>query len=109
VDSTCDGGGALTVRSFLKSAAGKRYLSASEGKHQSMSLQDWGGETDYPSREAEEFQIDGQWYVRGNISPSWFACASRVPGGPRSGIAARLPRDLWPVLEQIAELRRKLS
>lgn len=53
--------------------------------------------------EEVKFQIDGQWFYRGNRSPSWFALASRADGSA-SGIAERVPRAYWFLLDHIARL-----
>lgn len=52
-----------------------------------------------------KFQIDGQWFYRGNASPLWVALGSR-PDGSASGIAERVPRAYWFLLDHIAELRK---
>lgn len=51
-----------------------------------------------------EIKIDDQWFVRGNRSPLWLACASRTDGS-RSGICEKVPPEFWPFLDAIAELR----
>jgi len=50
--------------------------------------------------EEQRFQIDGQWYYRGNRSPSWFATYREG-----FGLAEKIPREMWPVMEEVARLR----
>jgi hypothetical protein len=45
--------------------------------------------------------VDGQWYYRGNLSPTWLMCAPRSDGS-MSGLAERAPKKMWPKLEKIA-------
>jgi hypothetical protein len=58
--------------------------------------------------EESKFQVGGQWYYRGNHSPSWLALASRADGSA-SGISEKVSTDWWPLLEEIASLREQLA
>lgn len=53
-----------------------------------------------PTSEEQKFEVDGQWFYRGNQSPRWFFKA-----GPRTGISSPVPSGMWPLLEHITELR----
>jgi len=53
-----------------------------------------------------KFKYDGQWYYRGNKSDSWFFLADRSDGSP-CGIAERVPKKMWPILEKLAEIEFK--
>lgn len=55
-----------------------------------------------PSIPEVKIKLGGQWYYRGNKSPSWFALASRL-GGSASGIAERVPPKQWLTLNLLAE------
>lgn len=57
------------------------------------------------SRDCEEFEIDGQWFSRGNRSNVWLAV--NRPGG--NSLADRVPSVCWPFLEEIARLRAAQS
>lgn len=55
-------------------------------------------------RAEAKIKIAGQWFYRGNLSPSWFAHASR-PDGSMTGIAEGVPQECWIVLEEVVRLR----
>jgi hypothetical protein len=56
----------------------------------------------------ERLKIDDQWYYRGNRSPSWFFVASRADGSCQGGISARVPGEMWPVLERVVLLEQAM-
>lgn len=46
--------------------------------------------------------VDGQWFYRGNRSPSWFATFRE--GG---GLADKVEPHIWPILEALAQAREE--
>lgn len=56
-------------------------------------------------KQEAKFNIDGQWFYRGNRSPMWLLVASRPDGSCQDGISEKVPEDLWPLLEEIARLK----
>ena len=49
------------------------------------------------------FKLGAQWFYRGNKSPSWFYVCSRADGSCQGGISERVPKRLWPLLNDTAE------
>lgn len=52
--------------------------------------------SDTPKEEVR-LNVDGQWFMRGNVSNAWFA-TFREDGG----LAEKVPPEMWPVFEALA-------
>ena len=61
------------------------------------------------AKDEAKFKVGDQWFYRGNRSPSWFFVASRADGSCQDGICERVPKDWWPLLEEIAALKHDLE